>query len=267
MPELPEVETIKNQLQVLQGETVARAQLGQHFNSLAKTRDFDPIGKKIIKLSRQGKILIFEFENEQYLLSHLGMSGSWILSEQEIPDKHNHLKFYFDKKILNYVDPRRFGKMHFLNLENYDKYMSKYPPDMDSSDFTVTTVYNNIHKFPARKLKITLLDQNLFFGCGNYMASEICALAGIRPTRSCKKISIQDCHKIHQACHQLISNVIKANGNSFSGGYRDAFGNDGGGLSNLVVFYQKICGLCKKTPVKKITLAARGTYYCPHCQH
>jgi formamidopyrimidine-DNA glycosylase len=267
MPELPEVETIKNQLQVLQGQTVARAQLGLHFNSLAKTRDFDPTQKKIIRFSRQGKILIFEFENEQYLLSHLGMSGSWILSDQEIPDKHNHLKFYFDKKILNYVDPRRFGKMYFLNLENFKKYMSKYPPDMQSPDFTVNTVYNAIHKFPERKLKVTLLDQNLFFGCGNYMASEICALAGIRPGRSCKRVSLSDCYKIHNACHLLISNVIKSNGNSFSGGYRDAFGDDGGGLSNLVVFYQKTCGLCKITPIKKTTMAGRGTYYCPHCQH
>jgi len=164
------------------------------------------------------------------------------------------------------VDPRRFGKMRFLNKMNFEKYMSKYPPDMLDKEFDLAYITSALKKFPQRKLKVTLLDQNLFFGCGNYMASEICALAGIRPTRLCKKIKAAEIKKIHLACSQIINQVTAANGNSFSGGYRDAFGSDGGGLTGLVVFYQDTCGICKKTPVKKIFLAGRGTYYCPHCQ-
>jgi formamidopyrimidine-DNA glycosylase len=65
----------------------------------------------------------------------------------------------------------------------------------------------------------------------------------------------------------VISGALKTKGTAFSGGYRDAFGDASKKLDHLVVFYQKTCQLCLKTPVIKTNLGGRGTYHCPNCQH
>ena len=124
----------------------------------------------------------------------------------------------------------------------------------------------SLKKFPNRQLKPFLLDQKYFAGSGNYIACEICAQAGIRPTRKCAKITKAEALKIKKATDSVINSSIENKGQSFSGGYRDATGEVDQGVQNLVVFYQKICGLCKKTEVKKIELKGRGTYFCPSCQ-
>jgi len=59
---------------------------------------------------------------------------------------------------------------------------------------------------------------------------------------------------------------LASGGTTFQGGYRDSSGEKGLGVQHLVVFYQKTCQLCRKSEVKKIILAQRGTYYCPKCQ-
>ena len=72
--------------------------------------------------------------------------------------------------------------------------------------------------------------------------------------------------RIILATKSVLEGSIKSNGMTFSGGYADTKGEKGEGVQNLVVFYQKVCGLCKTNTIKKIVLAQRGTYYCPHCQ-
>jgi formamidopyrimidine-DNA glycosylase len=72
--------------------------------------------------------------------------------------------------------------------------------------------------------------------------------------------------KILKAIQDVITPALLSGGTTFQGGYRDTSGEKGKGLDHLVVFYQKTCQMCKTTPVKKIILAQRGTYYCPHCQ-
>jgi formamidopyrimidine-DNA glycosylase len=72
--------------------------------------------------------------------------------------------------------------------------------------------------------------------------------------------------KILNAIKEVLTPALASGGTTFQGGYRDASGEKGKGVEHLVVFYQKICQLCLKTPVKKILLAQRGTYYCPRCQ-
>ena len=71
---------------------------------------------------------------------------------------------------------------------------------------------------------------------------------------------------IAEVTKTVLDQSIEANGMTFSGGYSDTSGEKGAGVQNLVVFYQEICGLCHQSPVKKIVLQTRGTYYCPKCQ-
>jgi formamidopyrimidine-DNA glycosylase len=216
-------------------------------------------------------MLDFHLEGDLHILGHLGMSGSWRLGPEKIDVKHTHLQF---KGIdgsgatmyLAYVDPRRFGNIYFFKNKKAQEHINKLGIDIASPDFTAEYIYQVCKRFPERQLKAFLLDQKYFAGCGNYIACEICARSGIRPTRKCAKVSKADAKRIELATANVLEGQIKRKGLTFSGGYSDAFGDKGEGLSDLVVFHQTICGLCAQETVKKIVLAQRGTYYCSSCQ-
>ena len=272
MPELPEVETIRIQTDKILPLKIKSEEMSDVIHSLLKDqdRDFSPIGKTIVATKRKGKLLGFRFNDETYLLSHLGMSGSWRISKEKITEKHTHLQLmgeHIGEKIyLAFVDPRRFGNLYFYSLERAQKKFESLGVDIASEELTADYIYRVFKRYPERKLKVFLLDQKFFSGVGNYIASEICARAGIRPTRRCGKITKKEIKKIKMATKKVLNNSLKGKGTTFSGGYKDTTGNDGGGLKGLMVFYQKTCQICGKTPVKKIVLAQRGTYYCPKCQ-
>ncbi len=240
-------------------------------NSLLKEIPFDLKNKTIEKISRKGKLLSFHLNQELFLLSHLGMSGAWNISRTPITKKHTHLELETrnqnkEKIYLGYVDPRRFGFMYLVDKNQRKKHLAKLGPDIYDPEFTQSFLQEMITKFPERKLKVTLLDQKLFAGIGNYLASEICAHARIRPTRLCKKIKESEFPKLYNAFFKALNPSIKNKGLTFSGGYQDAFGEKGQGLQNLLVFHQEVCQNCKKGKVKSLVLAGRNTFYCPLCQ-
>jgi formamidopyrimidine-DNA glycosylase len=271
MPELPEVETIRSQLTKILPFKIQKMELSPVVSSILKekSREFNPNGKTILEIDRKGKLLNFILENDQHILSHLGMSGSWRISETKVKEKHTHLQFTGlvdgQKKFLAYIDPRRFGNMYFYKRVNALKFMDGLGVDVSKDEFNDDYLHSVIKRFPEKQIKPFLLEQKYFSGVGNYMASEICALAGVRPSRRLAKITKVEVGKLVKATKDVIEGQIKYQGLSFSGGYKDAFGDDGGGLNNLVVFHQQDCGMCGES-VKKIVMATRGTYYCPKCQ-
>ena len=270
MPELPEVETIKNQLQVFFPFKITSEVTTPEFSSIQKTSYFELKGKTILRSCRKGKMLYFELDSDEILFCHLGMSGSWQISESKIQEKHTHLLLrgtYKNKQYyLGYIDPRRFGNMYLCTKDQSVFHFKKLGVDVSSSDFSVDILNDILKKFPNWEIKPFLMEQKYLSGVGNYMASEICALSGIRPTRKNKSIKKREISKIVESTKNVVNQAIEHQGTSFSGGYKDAFGSDGGGLVNLVVFYQKKCGLCKKTSVNKIYQKNRGSYFCPRCQ-
>lgn len=272
MPELPEVNTIKDQIAEYLPLTINVVEKFTHTKSVVEVNHFDPTGMPFKKISRHGKMLKMFIGNNNLILSHLGMSGSWRISKIPIKEKHLHLQLHCEnekkeKIYLGYIDPRRFGFMKWIHEKDLAIHTSTMGVDIASSEFTLDYLISAIKRFPERKLKVTLLDQKLFAGCGNYIASEICARAGIRPTRLCKKIiKKEEFTRILDATKIVLDQSLQTGGTTFSGGYQDANGDKGEGVANLVVFYQKTCRLCNVTSIKKITLAGRGTYYCPRCQ-
>jgi len=272
MPELPEVETIAKQLQTVLPFKINKVILSPVVDSILKTKNINPCNDVILHSTRYGKQLFLELASGSQIISGLGMSGSWRISRDEVLEKHAHIRLsgYSEKLKTNlelaYIDPRRFGLMHWLNGDEASEYKSQMGVDITSDAFTQQYLYEVLKRFPNRKLKVHLLDQKYFGGVGNYMASEICAHAGIRPTRLCGKVTKKEIPQLHKAFSTVLDDSVASGGNTFSGGYTDAFGDAGEGVKNLVVFYQKTCGLCSETTVKKITLGQRGTYYCPVCQ-
>lgn len=268
MPELPEVETIRSQLS---------HSLPMSIESISVTKEakkdllHTPLNLKELTLTqilRKGKMLDFHFSDGSHLLSHLGMTGTWLISTEPPTLKHSHVILQGHNAqgplYLTYNDPRRFGHLYHLNSVEAQKKLLELGPDLTQmNEIQVTSA---LKRYPERALKVTLLDQKLFAGSGNYIANEICARAGIRPTRKCSKIKKEEFPKIFQAIAAVLNPALASGGTTFQGGYRDTTGEKGLGVNHLVVFYQKICQICHKSAVKKIILAQRGTYYCPTCQ-
>lgn len=266
MPELPEVETIRSQLSAyLPFKIVSLSSTPELAQSILHT-EIDIKNKSIIKINRKGKLLDFVFDDGSHLLSHLGMTGTWLIGETIKAGKHTHLTLKSKTHTLAYDDPRRFGHMYYYSEAEAEKKLGELGVDLADPSFSLEYLTASIKRFPERALKVTLLDQKLFAGSGNYIANEICARAGIRPMRLCRLVKKDEFPKILTAIKDVLEPAILSGGTTFQGGYRDATGEKGLGVQHLLVFYQKTCQICLKTPVKKIILAQRGTYYCPHCQ-
>ena len=274
MPELPEVETIRLQLQEIMPFSIEEVEYSPVVRSILKreNREFNPCGRVLDCIERKGKLLDFHVRGGEHILGHLGMSGSWRISKERISEKHTHVQFRGrDRRkkrcYLAYIDPRRFGNMYFFSDKAAQAYLQRLGVDVSDSEFTSDYLMSLFRRFPKRQLKPFLLEQKHFCGIGNYMASEICALAKVRPTRRLGRTTSREIVRLHHTTLQVVRQQIKHQGLTFSGGYKDAFGDDGGGLSQLVVFHQDICGMCKTHSVKKIVMFQRGTYYCPSCQN
>ena len=266
MPELPEVETIKLQLSHFLPMKIDSISSTPELKKNILHPELDLKNKTLVSIKRKGKMLDFIFDDGSHLLSHLGMTGTWLVGEKINATKHTHLTLQSQNITLAYDDPRRFGHMYYYSESEAKEKLDELGLDLADPDFSLEYLTKSLKRFPERALKVTLLDQKMFAGSGNYIANEICARAGIRPTRKCKKIKSNEFPKIFKAIQEVIGPALASGGTTFQGGYRDTSGEKGLGVQHLVVFYQKTCQLCKKTEVKKIILAQRGTYYCPTCQ-
>lgn len=265
MPELPEVETIRSQLlHYLPFKVDSVSSTPQLMQNILHTR-LSIKNKTIVAIKRKGKMLDFIMDDGSHLLSHLGMTGVWLVGESITATKHTHLTLKSEKYTLAYDDPRRFGHMYFYTAAQAEKKLAELGLDLTDPDLDLTYLRNVIEKYPNRMLKVHLMDQKLFAGTGNYITSEICARSKILPTRLCKDIKKSEYPKILKAIRIVVDGSLKSGGTTFQN-YRDTTGGKGKGVEHLVVYGQKTCQMCKKTPVKKIILAQRGTFFCPHCQ-
>jgi formamidopyrimidine-DNA glycosylase len=267
MPELPEVKTIQDQLNTLMPFNIGSIELSSVSGSIVHTPLDALAGEQIVRVERKGKLLNFIVANGWHILSHLGMSGSWLMSDQAVRHKHTHLQFKGEGTYLAYVDPRRFGHLYYLSGVAAQAKLASLGPDLLSSEFTLDYFLAALDRYPERCIKVSLLDQRLFAGTGNYIANEICAHAGVLPFRIVASLKLQEREKLYHSVATVLAAPIQMGGVAFGGGYQDAHGEKGRGVHSLVVFYQKKCQLCQDSEVIKITLGQRGTYYCPRCQH
>lgn len=273
MPELPEVETIKKQLKKTMPLKIRKAHLSPYVNSISNSpQKLSALkGLNIISLERKGKLLIIHLEKDKYLLSRLGMSGTWRIGHEKIDEKHTHVQLECLSQDVDstavfwgYIDPRRFGSLNVVDRAGYENALDRLGVDVSSSRFTVKYLENILDRYPQWPIKALLLEQKLFAGIGNYIACEICARSRILPDRKSGDMNAIELKKIISSAKAVIKLALKAQGTSFST-FTDANGNKGRAANHLVVYRQKVCGLCGEE-VKKINLKGRGTFYCPVCQ-
>lgn len=266
MPELPEVKTIQDQLNTIMPFTIQSCALSSVADSIVHTAMDDLRGRTFLEVRRKGKMLDFVLDDGRHLLSHLGMSGGWLISPKLVKEKHTHVQFTGASGYLAYVDPRRFGHMYLYDTDAAERKLGELGRDLLDLEFTLGYFKGSLLRYPNRAIKVTLLDQKMFAGTGNYIANEICAHGRVLPHRMVCTLSDAEIGKLYRAVRKVLNGTITGGGVAFSGGYRDTSGEKGTGVQTLVVFYQQQCQLCKKTAVVKTVLGQRGTYHCPRCQ-
>ena len=269
MPELPEVETVKNTLkkQILK-KRIKNIRILYDGIIATNIDDFKKniIDEEILDITRRGKFLIFHLTN-YYLVSHLRMEGKFFLKDKEMPIiKHEHIIFYLDDITLRYHDTRKFGKMYLVEKDKLltDTPLKKLGLEPWDNNLNSNYLMNKFNKNIA--IKTLLLDQEIISGIGNIYADEILFFSHINPNRKGNKLTINDCDNIIINTQNILEKSIKYGGTTIRS-YTSSLGVIGHNQDNLMV-HGKENELCQKCGSKiiKIKVNGRGTYYCPKCQ-
>lgn len=285
MPELPEVETIKNELaKLLAGRIIKEVKIlwSKVVFPLSSSSFIKKItGLKILNLDRRAKMLIINLSSTDHLIFHLKMTGQLIFvphsgqiifgghptADIQTPGKHTRIIFTLDDNShLYFNDLRKFGWAHLTSKADFKNLSSKIGPEPLSKTFTMVNLKKILKKYPNRTIKQTLLDQTLIAGIGNIYADEACFLAGLRPDRKIKSLSDKNISELQKQIIAVLKHSIKHKGTS-SKNYLRSNGQKGGFVPYLYVYGRKgeKCKICN-TNILKIKHAGRGTHFCPKCQ-
>lgn len=273
MPELPEVETVRQILKeqiigkVIKSVDVYYESILENTNKVTFSKTL--IDQKINDILRYGKYLIFVLDNCS-LISHLRMEGKFFIKNSNAYlEKHEHVVFTFsDNLTLRYHDTRKFGKMALLNTTSFEKIM-EYPSlkklgiEGNSESLDGVYLYEKI-KNKAVPIKTALLDQTIIAGLGNIYVDEVCFLSKLHPLRICSSLSLEDCNNIVDASKKTLKKAISEGGTTIRS-YTSSLGVTGRFQQHLLVHTKDICLTCS-SKIKKIRVGGRGTYYCPKCQ-
>ena len=272
MPELPEVETVKESLKklVLNKKIVDVVVRYPNIVSESTVEDFinNLKNQTICNIKRRGKWLMFEL-NDYYLLSHLRMEGKYLIREENMPyEKHEHVIFIFsDKTELRYKDTRKFGRMILVSKKDIGNCDVLKKVGMEPFDSNLTQAYL-LAKYKMKKIpiKTALLDQSIIAGIGNIYADEILFLSHINPLKPCNEITENEAKQIIKNTSDVLKKAILKGGTTIRS-YESSEGVHGNFQGDLLVHNKEgeECVNCKGKIVK-ITVNTRGTYYCPNCQ-
>jgi formamidopyrimidine-DNA glycosylase len=274
MPELPEVETVVRTLnRSIKGQVITNVQVDypkllKNIGSISEFKaqlEHQPIHN----VTRRGKYLIFAI-GDFYLVNHLRMEGKWFFEPIETLYDHKHVLLQIeldDGNVLRFHDTRRFGT---LDLRDRDTVMTTNPlaklgPEPFSDEFTSAWLMAKA-KNKNVAIKTFLLDQTVVVGVGNIYASEICFYAAIRPEKPVKFLDYDDWDTIVAGTRSILAEAIQHGGTTVST-FESSKNVHGMYFEQLKVYGRKgqPCLECQ-TPIAKIKLNQRGTYYCGYCQ-
>ncbi len=267
MPELPEVETIRNELlPYIVGRTISGVTLfWERMLRQPSPAEFHPriSGQKVTGLSRRGKYLVFQLGGGGCLIAHLKMSGSLLLGKGSPPEYTRAIIHLDDGTSIFFRDPRKFGTLQLV--EDSDSVLCKLGPEPLSSSFTPETLYDSLKKRKA-PIKALLLDQSFIAGIGNMYADEALFVAGIHPLKPSNSLSRTEAHRLHRAIQDVLREAIGNKGASVNTYFRPG-GEMGTAHSQFQVAHRggKPCPTCN-TPIQRIPIRNRGSYFCPRCQ-
>jgi len=276
MPELPEVETIRRDLEKeFQGKRIKTVDvtglrsIRRHTNKKQFTARLE--GKKLESVSRRGKNLLLDL-GDDLLVVHLGMSGQLLkAAPKDAAIKHTHVVFHFSPGgQLRYVDARTFGELYVVSKER----MAEECPELGELGFDPIEDVQSWQDFGTKlvrrqaQLKSVLMDQKFVAGIGNIYSDEILWEAGLRYDRPSHTLSIQEVRRLYRAMSEVLQEAIKQRGSSLADEtYRDLYGVIGNFQSHHNVHARdgQPCKRCRHA-IGKAKYQGRSTYYCPSCQ-
>lgn len=272
MPELPEVETVKENLKKRLINTKINDVKVLYNNIIAypDTNTFEKTlkNKKVKDITRRGKFIIFDLE-DYYLLSHLRMEGKYFIkNKNDQINKHEHVIFNLDNnQELRYMDTRKFGKMFLIQKENIDTIGPLKELGLEPFDKNLTSNYlKEKIKNKIIPIKTALLDQSIIAGIGNIYADEILFLSHVNPLKKSNTLKEKELNNIIKSTKEVLNKAIAKGGTTIHT-YTSVDGIKGTYQDSLFVHNKEkeLCKVCQ-TQIKKIKVGGRGTYYCPHCQ-
>jgi len=285
MPELPEVEVVKQSLdKKIKFQKINKVVVRNRKLRFKVTKNFEfSLRNKIISnISRKSKYLIFHLKNKTYLIFHLGMSGTMHLVSKKnytntnlsfygssnLPKKHNHIIFFFNKYELIYNDPRRFGFAKILkNKKKLETFFNIYGPEPLNRDFSSDYIFNYL-KGKNKIIKSFLLDQKFVSGIGNIYSSEILHYSKINPLKQAKKLSKQEIKKMKYFSKFVLNKAIKKGGSSIRN-FKNIKGKAGNYQKEFKVYNRENLNCLDKSCFGKIikkNISNRSTFFCNTCQ-
>jgi formamidopyrimidine-DNA glycosylase len=275
LPELPEVELVAQSLNKLVSKRriVAAELLRERLAPETAPSVFaNKLKSSLIEsVSRRGKHILFYLESKQVLLTHLRMTGRFMLLplEYELP-KHTHAVFYFDDETrLAFQDQRHFGMMKIVERDKVfeAKELSCLAPEPLSDEFSLK-YFRNALKNSRRSLKEFLLDQTKVCGLGNIYAAEAMFLARVSPQSVAADLSARRAAALYEQIRFVLAESI-AHGSTLNVDPQNIDGSYyGGAYEGKWRVYDRendACVTCQ-TAIKRIVQGSRSTFFCPKCQ-
>jgi formamidopyrimidine-DNA glycosylase len=268
MPELPEVEVTRRGIAPLltgrriTGVTVREPRLRWRVPAqLGKLA-----GRTVRAVRRRGKYLLFDCDGG-HLVVHLGMSGSLrVLAPGAPPGKHDHFDLLVGDRVLRLRDPRRFAAVLWTAdpVEAHPLLRSLgLEPLSGALDGARLHELTRARRLPIKQF---LMNGRLVAGIGNIYANEILFRSGIHPLKPAGKLSLARCVRLAAAIRETLREAIRAGGSSL----RDFVQSDGrpGYFQQRYRVYERTGEPCRRcgTPIRRLVLGQRATYYCPRCQ-
>ncbi|MEP6978166.1 MAG: bifunctional DNA-formamidopyrimidine glycosylase/DNA-(apurinic or apyrimidinic site) lyase [Thermoleophilia bacterium] len=273
MPELPEVETVRRQLEpVLVGRRFERVEIDdprlvRPFDRLAVAAELE--GERVVELDRRGKYLIFRFESGRVLLVHLRMTGSFrhVRNGAGEDDPHRRAVVRLDDgSDVAYRDVRRFGTWLLVEPKDLEPYLAeRLGEEPLVAGFTPARLARRLAGRRA-PIKAALLDQRTLAGLGNIYVDESLWRARIHPKCPALELDANDVRRLHGAIRRVLQTAIERRGSTLRD-YSTPRGRRGSMQREFKVYgrLDKPCDRCG-TPIEKTRAGGRGTWYCPNCQ-
>jgi formamidopyrimidine-DNA glycosylase len=266
VPELPEVETIRRQIApVVEGKTIEAVEVRDARWVLPhKPAGFEQLltGRTIVSLTRRGKYFLFNLDDGLTLVMHLRMTGNLLYVDADDHDELTHLRgeiWLSGGGKLAFTDPRRFGTAEIVDAGEY--FSGRLGPEPFDDEFDGEYLFQFTRKRKA-PIKGVLLDQKVVAGVGNIYADEALFRAGIAPQKRAGRLTRAQSALLADTVRDALNAGIDAKGASIDD-FRDAYGVKGSFQDQFQVHLREglPCPICG-TPITKIRVAGRGTYYC-----
>jgi formamidopyrimidine-DNA glycosylase len=266
MPELPEVETIKNEIApVVLGHKIKSVEVlwdGMVKQPSVKEFCIKITGRTIEKITRRGKYLFLHLDKNGILMMHMKMTGSLLINPEH--SRFTRAVLHLDDgTAIHFSDPRKFARMWLEKDES--AVLDKLGPEPLDEDFSVKTLAEILKK-RAAPVKAVILDQAIISGIGNMYADEALYDARIHPAKPAEKLTPAEVKRLHASIRKVLLKGIEKKGASVRD-YVRPDGEPGTAHNDFVVAHGtgKNCPVCGGS-IQRIVVRGRGTYLCPKCQ-